>query len=87
MRVEKQAMKDFKVHPDNWRGFVAENAFLKKAVVKDHPVYEILADELLQKEVYGNQTLPFPKRFSRQLAKVSQMFFRQIRSYHNILLR
>ena len=74
MRVEKQEMKDFKVHPDNWRGFVAENTFLKKAVVKDHPVYEILADKLLQKEVYGKPDLLrknylFPKGFLDNLPK------------------
>ena len=73
-RVEKQEMKDFKVHPDNWRGFVAGNAFLKKSVVKDYQVYGILADELLQKEVYGKPDLLqknylFPKGFLDNLPK------------------
>ena len=74
MKVEEEMMKDFKVHPDDWKDFVAGNDFLKKAIVKEHPVIEILADQLLQKEVYGKPDLLqknylFPKGFLDNLPK------------------
>ena len=70
----REAMKDLKVDPDNWRRFVGGNAFLKKAVVKDHPVNEILVGDLIMKEVYGKPELLrklylFPKGFLDNLPK------------------
>ena len=62
------------MHPEHWKRYLKDNEFLKGGVVSDHPVVEILADALLQKEVYGKPGLLqknylFPKGFLDNLPK------------------